>query len=227
MNQLYVTICKLLCVAFFLTACGRETTTFVPAGEENAGGKLDAVEQADVAETRSEVAEGSATEADTTEVTPSGQVQASETKPVICYVHVSGAVYKPGVYQLPGDSRVYEAIARAGGLREDAYEGAVNQAELVTDGQMIVIPTYDEWNASGGVNAAGQETAADDGLVNINTADETTLCSLPGIGLSRAQAIIAYRQEHGEFASLEAIQNVTGIKAGLYEKIKDKIKLSN
>ena len=84
MNQLYVTICKWLCVACFLTACGRETTTFVPAGEETAGGKLDAVGQADVAETRSEVAEGSATEAGTTEVAPSGQVQASETKPAIC-----------------------------------------------------------------------------------------------------------------------------------------------
>ena len=70
------------------------------------------------------------------------------------------------------------------------------------------------------------DTEADDGLVNVNNASESELCTLPGIGATRAQAIIAYREEQGGFATIEEIQNVSGIKSGTYEKIKGLIKVN-
>lgn len=135
------------------------------------------------------------------------------------YVHVCGAVKEPGVYTLSEDARVFEAIKAAGGVTSDACEEALNQAELLKDGQRIYILTKNEWEEE-------KETAeqASDGLVNINTADESGLCELPGVGGMRARAIIQYRQEHGSFQAIEDIQNVPGIKSGLFEKIKDYIK---
>lgn len=160
------------------------------------------------------------------------------------YVHICGAVEKPGVYELDAGSRVYEVIEAAEGFTEEAYGDYVNQAELLQDGQKITIPTLEEvelakaegtfqesWTSG---RADGQETGvgqsqvmvdADNskGLVNINTATESELCSISGIGASRAAAIVKYRQENGNFASIEDIMKVSGIKEGTYEKIKDMI----
>lgn len=153
----------------------------------------------------------------------------------VCYVHVCGAVRNPGVYRLPTGARIFEAIEEAGGVTKEAYADGVNQALPVSDGDMIRVPTVEEWEKQdAGMFNTGQDSGADgtispttydDGLVNINTADVSALCTLPGIGETRAEAIIAYRAEHGNFASIEDIQNVSGIKAGLYSKIKDKIKV--
>jgi competence protein ComEA len=76
-----------------------------------------------------------------------------------------------------------------------------------------------------GSAAAASSSSSDDGKININTASESELCNIPGIGTTRAAAIIAYRQEHGSFQSAEDIMNVSGIKQGTYEKIKDSIKV--
>lgn len=135
------------------------------------------------------------------------------------YVHVCGAVKAPGVYTLSEDARVFEAIEAAGGVTEDASGEALNQAELLKDGQRIYILTKKEWEEE---RAVTEEAL--DGLVNINTADEAGLCKLPGVGPTRAQAIIQYRQEHGAFQTTEDIQKVPGIKSGLFGKIKDYMK---
>ena len=160
------------------------------------------------------------------------------------YVHICGAVENPGVYELDAGSRVYEVIEAADGFTEKACENYVNQAELLQDGQKISIPTVEEveqakaegsfqetWTSGGADGQVEQnrstqttaDTGGSSGLVNINTATESELCSISGIGASRAAAIVEYRQENGNFASIEDIMKVSGIKEGTYEKIKDMI----
>ena len=126
------------------------------------------------------------------------------------FVYVCGAVQKPGVYELLPGQRICDAIEAAGGLSEQAAGDSLNQAEVLSDGQ------------------PGQETAESsrDGRVDINTADASALMSLPGIGQSKADAIIAYRNEHGAFKAPEELMNISGIKEGVYQKIKDSIKVN-
>ncbi|MGN0279968.1 MAG: helix-hairpin-helix domain-containing protein [Lachnospiraceae bacterium] len=137
------------------------------------------------------------------------------------YVHVCGAVVNPGVYELPTGSRVYEAVQAAGGFTEEADVNYVNQALALTDAVQLVIPTVEEAEAW-----QTQDGQADDGKININTASESQLCDIPGIGAVRAAAIAAYRQEHGAFETIEDIMKVSGIKQGTYDKIKDSIKVN-
>ena len=141
------------------------------------------------------------------------------------YVHVCGAVKYPGVYEFPGDARVFQAVESAGGFLPEACEAALNQAQPVKDGDRIYVPTKEEWESGlAGPSEEMKEAKPDDGLVNINTADENELCTLPGVGQTRAKAIVEYRNEHGSFGKIEDIQNVSGIKSGLFAKLKDYIK---
>lgn len=135
-------------------------------------------------------------------------------------VHVCGAVVNPGVYELDSGSRVMDAVNLAGGFKEDASEAYVNLAGIISDGDQIVIPTIEE--ASTMEKSEPQEEKSS-GKVNINTADKALLCTLPGIGETRAESIIAYREEHGNFSSIEDIMQVSGIKDSSFQKIKDYI----
>lgn len=148
----------------------------------------------------------------------------NECEETSIYVDVCGAVKYPGVYELAGEARVFEALERAGGILEEACTEAVNRAEKLEDGQKLYIPTREEWE-SRLQDGMEPEEPVSDGLVNINTADVAKLCSLPGVGESRATAIIQYREEHGGFGSIEEIQNVPGIKNGIFAKMKDFIKV--
>lgn len=163
-----------------------------------------------------------------------------ETK-TLCYVYACGAIANPGVYEVAHDTRVCEVIQYAGGLTEDAATTCINQALAVYDGLMLVIPTVTQWengefvlDENGFPIQVPKETASgkgnpgsvvDDGKVNINEATVEQLCTLPGVGASRAESIVAYRQEHGAFQCIEDIKKVSGIKDGLFEKIKEKIKV--
>lgn len=138
-----------------------------------------------------------------------------QTKTEIVYIYVCGAVQNPGVYQLEESARVYEAIEAAGGLRDDASQTAVNLAEKISDGQQIYVPTYDEEES-----ILLQKAEEQSGLININTADASKLQQLPGIGKSRADAIIAYRENNGLFTTIEDIMNVSGIKSSVFEQIR-------
>ena len=191
------------------------------------------------AESRKKQAESGGSDAGNgTEINSTG-----ETQPEMIYVDVCGAVANPGVFQLAAGSRVFQAIEAAGGYLPEAVQNCVNRAGVLTDGQQLYILTQEEMERQGldpaemagasdgqmnGSAGTGQNTgiaaqAQQDNRININTADETQLTTLTGIGATRAQAIIAYRQENGPFAAIEDIMNVQGIKEGTFAKIKDEI----
>lgn len=138
-------------------------------------------------------------------------------------VYVCGEVVVPGVYELTAGARIYEAVQLAGGLTPDADDAAINLAEPATDGMMIRIPAEGSEEAieAEAAYTTGAQAAAAGGqaLVNINTADAAALETLPGIGESKAAAIIAYRQEHGRFAGIEELKNVSGIGDSTYERL--------
>ena len=136
-------------------------------------------------------------------------------------VYVCGAVQKPGVYELPAGSRVYEALAAAGGLTEEADEKSLNQAELLRDGSQITVYTKEEASS---LPASAGETAGS-GKVNLNTAGKELLTTLPGIGDAKADAILQYREENGGFSSIEEIMQIEGIKEKVFEKIRDLIEV--
>ena len=140
-----------------------------------------------------------------------------------CLVYVCGAVVSPGVYELDDGSRIYEAVELAGGFMEDAAEDVLNLAESVTDGQMIRIPTEEEQEAVGRQGAEADSAA--DGKLDLNRADVAALMELPGIGQSKAEAIVGYREEHGPFSQAEDLMKVEGIKEGVFNKIKERIKV--
>lgn len=141
------------------------------------------------------------------------------------FVYVCGAVCQPGVYELPAESRAFEAVSMAGGLLENAQSDAVNLAEVLTDGQKLQIPYIGEAPVADGSGQMGGTDSKEttDTTVNINTATADMLMTLKGIGQTRAEDIIAYREKHGSFQKKEDIMNVDGIKQGTYDKIKDNI----
>lgn len=138
------------------------------------------------------------------------------------YVQVNGAVKNPGVYELEEGSRIFQAVELAGGITEEADAGALNQAEMLKDGQMIRIPRYGETEEQlSQMEGAGQE----DGRVNLNTATEAELMTLPGIGTAKAKSILAWREENGSFLQVEDLMKIEGIKSGVFSKIKDSVKV--
>ncbi|NBH14616.1 hypothetical protein D3Z36_10650 [Lachnospiraceae bacterium] len=139
------------------------------------------------------------------------------------YVQVCGAVEHPGVYELPEGSRVFHALALAGGVTQEADSASLNQAECVTDGQMIQVLTAEETAAQGEKRAEAQ--AEDDGKVNLNTAAKEELMTLAGIGEAKAKSILSWREEHGSFAQIEDLMKIEGIKEGVFSKIKDSVKV--
>lgn len=131
-------------------------------------------------------------------------------------VYVCGAVCEPGVVSLPKGARAVDAIALAGGMTEQADEAYINLAQILQDGEKLYVPTREEvllW----------EEQQRQASLVNINTAQVEELCTLPGIGESKAADIIAYREKQGAFTCKEDIMKVSGIKNSLYEKIEELI----
>ena len=137
-----------------------------------------------------------------------------------CTVYICGAVKHPGVYRLHGDARVCDAVDAAGGLSRKADASAVNQARLLTDGEQITIPRKGKKSSTKGRTGTDDKVS---GLVNINQADLAELMTLAGIGEAKAQLIIDYRTENGSFSSIEDIMKISGIKEGIYNRIKDQI----
>ncbi len=155
------------------------------------------------------------------------QEDCGENEEIYAYVYVCGAVHSPGVYKLKSDARVFEAVEMAGGMTDDAAGEYINQAELITDGGRIYVPTVEESQKYGtGVEGSGITDSADgnlQGKININTAGKEELMELTGIGEAKAQSILDYRQEHGRFKSTEELMQIEGIKEGVFNKIKNNI----
>ena len=149
-------------------------------------------------------------------------------------VHITGAVQNEGVVELDVDSRIGDAIEKAGGLKENAYLEPINLAYILEDGMKIYIPNQsekDKYQEKNEIKIENQTSTqiinsnqiSKQGKVNINTATQTELETLPGIGPSTAQKIISYRNEKGKFKSIEDIKNVSGIGESKYNRIKDYI----
>ena len=217
-----MTGCLMLTVLLLCGCAGKNDLEIVTAPEEAAD-----LSGADVLrESESRDAEGMMQAQE-----PEQPAETAEDAPI--YVQVTGAVNHPGGYELSEGARVFEAIEKAGGMREDAKAESINQAQELSDGEMIVLYTKQEWEQmqteTGDTPGNPQQSlgagGTDDDRVNINTATMEQLCSISGIGQSRAQSIITYREQNGAFGSIEEIMKVSGIKEGLFQKIKDKIKV--
>ena len=148
-------------------------------------------------------------------------------------VHVTGEVKKPGVVRVKEGSRVEDIVKAAGGLTENADISNINLAYVVEDGTKIRIPSTDDekqeeyitQSIGEGIIMQEESNNSRSSIVNINTANETELEELPGIGASIAGKIIEYRNKNGKFKSIEDIKNVTGIGDSKFEKIKSLIRV--
>lgn len=147
-------------------------------------------------------------------------------------VDVKGAVHYPGIVQLTTEDRVMDAIEAAGGYTENANPVTINHAQKLVDEMVIYVPQQGESMdelaipSSTVTSVAGTSSSAkDDGKININTATEAELTTLSGIGPAKAAAIIAYREEHGSFKTVEDLKNVSGIGEKTFEKLQDSIKV--
>lgn len=157
-------------------------------------------------------------------------------------VHVCGAVLCEGVYELTAGSRVIDAVQSAGGFSEDADPSYVNQAQVLDDGVKLRIPTRTETaelsktdeksenvdeqtdaGITGGATKSVDQSDSSSVKVNLNTASEQELCTIPGIGPGKAQKILEYRNDNGKFGTIEDIMKVSGIKEKFFAKIKDYI----
>ncbi len=143
-------------------------------------------------------------------------IVSDQPKPMI-YVHISGAVRRPGLYKLPSGSRMADAIHIAGSFSYNARSDQINLAEMINDGQKVVIP------ATRNENFETNGTVSVGGLININTANLQELDSLTGIGKTLAQRIIEHRELYGQFNDVVEVKKVEGITKKRFEKIKDKI----
>ncbi|MFS0854258.1 ComEA family DNA-binding protein [Microbacterium sp. 179-I 3D4 NHS] len=158
---------------------------------------------------------GQATPVESVALTDSAEEDSAVEADGELFVHVLGAVEHPGLYVLDLDARIVDAVAAAGGTTADADLAAINLARLVTDGEQVVIPVI-------GVAEVGPGAPAPaDDLIDLNTADQAALESLPGIGPSLAERIIAWREENGRFPSVDDLLAVPGIGEKLLEGIRD------
>ncbi len=136
-------------------------------------------------------------------------------------VYICGEIANPGVYDMDEGDRICDIIDKAGGFTEYASTIYLNQAELIIDGQKIYVPTVEEVEA--GASLLYSSAEEEDGKVNLNTASKEELMTLTGIGESKAEAIIAYREDNGGFETIEDIQNISGIKEAVFSTIEDQI----
>jgi len=142
------------------------------------------------------------------------------------FVHLLGAVQRPGLYELREGDRGIDAVAAAGGFAQTADQSQLNLARPLSDGEQIYVPAIGEMlspgagsGGSGGVAGGGSGTVA--GKVNLNTADLATLDTLPGVGPATAKAIIDWRDQNGRFTAVEDLLSVTGIGDKTLAELRD------
>lgn len=155
---------------------------------------------------------------ETTEVADSSMEATSFN--LIC-IHITGCVEREGVYELREGSRVYEAIDVAGGFTQDADISFLNLASVLQDGQKVYVYSKQEALTAVTTSIINEQDGLKKVIININTASKEELMTLPGIGESKAESIISYREKHGRFVTIEDIMNISGIKEAAFNKIKD------
>ena len=148
-----------------------------------------------------------------------GKSSVSENEEIAgIYVYICGAVETPGVYEVKPDCRLFEAVDMAGGLLEEADINACNLAQIVKDGEQYRIPVVGE-----GAEYETEGSYSADGLLDINKASAVEFAALPGIGMTKAEAIVSYREEHGRFSDTEELKNVRGIGDATYNGFRESI----
>ncbi len=153
---------------------------------------------------------------------PTGEPTLTATPhPIV--VHIAGEVKQPGLYTLPANSRLNDGIKAAGGLTDLADSNRVNLAAYLSDGARIYIPAVGEDVPDDVALSMGLTNTSTDSSfpININSATEDELVSLPGIGSTKAKAIIEYRAEHGTFKDIRELLDVYGIGQAIFDQIKD------
>lgn len=200
-----MTVCAVICVILSLTGCVKKSEIRL---------------------------EDAAVSAENTEDPKTQTEEPKKSDAQKIYVYICGEVKHPGVYELERDGRIYQLVEQAGGFTKQADQTAVNLAQTLEDGQMVEIlkkqKSSDQVLADGSnatqLPSSGTDTGkTPDGRVNINTATREQLMSLSGIGASKAERILEYREKNGSFQKTEDLMKVEGIKEGTFEKIKDSI----
>jgi competence protein ComEA len=138
----------------------------------------------------------------------------------VIFVHILGAVARPGLYELREGARGVDAVAAAGGFAPDADQAGLNLARFLSDGEQIVVPVTGAAPPPGNP-VAGAGGAVVPGKVNLNTADAAALETLPRVGPAMAERIIAWRTENGRFTAVEDLLSVTGIGEKTFEGLKE------
>jgi competence protein ComEA len=142
------------------------------------------------------------------------------------YVHVTGAVRRPGVYRVPSWARLEMAIGRAGGATGRADMQGVNLAAKVSDGQQVIVPRrVSAAGAAAGAPGVAAAPGAAAAPISLNTATVEQLDQLEGIGPTTAQKILDWRREHGGFRSVEDLQQISGIGPKRFESLKQKVRM--
>ena len=215
----------------FWPAAGAQSDDFsvqgsTTASEQQAGDQAQA--DGGVSDAQTDVAGASEGDAQAgTSVT--GDAQTDATKSAEIYVDVEGAVEKPGMYVLPADARIADAVSAAGGLTGKAARQGVNLAQKLQDGMQVYVPSKDETSgtAAAGASAGASGSAAGatgaEVQVNLNTATAEELQQLSGIGPALSQRIIDYREKNGGFSSVEELKEVSGIGDVRFEELKDSV----
>lgn len=199
MKGIRIILCALAVLQFlFCTGCEKKSLLYDSSGTQ----KAEASEEASQTEP-SETREGN---------------QAEAQEPGLICVYVCGEVKAPGVYELPASSRIGEAVEAAGGMTEEAADTFLNLAGHMTDGQKIEVPSKE-----GAKALEERQEQQESGLVNLNTAAKEQLMMLTGIGESKAEDILSYREQNGGFRTKEDLMQIPGIKERVFEKIKDQI----
>jgi len=158
-------------------------------------------------------------------------------------VHVLGAVRRGGVVELPASSRVGDALERAGGATDDADLDRLNLARVLTDGERLYVPRVGQQEVpealgpvadgaaagptagAGGGGGTAETGGEESAVVDLNTADQTALETLPGIGPGLAGRIIAWRDEHGRFTAVEDLLDVSGIGDVRFAELRDRVRV--
>lgn len=221
-------------------AAGRALTEKTAGEGKLPGDRTETADRADSPGNRTVAADGADQQGDQAD----SDRQEEDTAGLV-WVHVCGSVCYEGVYGLPEGSRVQDAVTAAGGFSEDADRSSLNLAAVLIDATKVYVPSEGEASLSeapqgedpyssgrdaytgyGKSARAGSKSGSggsDAALVDINRASVQELMSLPGIGQAKAEAIVAYREEHGFFGRPEELKKVSGIGDGIYKKLESKI----
>lgn len=175
-----------------------------------------------LAEETNEVEEPDIEESAVNDIEPASTTTSTEV-----VVDVKGAVHEPGVYTMGESSRIVDAIAKAGGLLDSAEQNAINLAQIVEDQMVIYVPQIGEEGTHVELFTQTEQTMNteedSEGKININEAEKEALMTLNGIGSSKADNILTYREENGLFQSIEEIKNVSGIGEATFSNLKEHI----